>query len=103
MNKETSLTNEIRLALADVPGLALWRNSIGWDSRTKVYYGIGGKGGSDLIGIYGSKFVALEIKMPGGIRSEEQENFVKVIRGLGGLAGFATSVKEARAIINGEK
>ena len=102
MNEETSLTNRIRIALSDkFTGIVLWRNSIGWDSRTKVYYGIGGKGGSDLIGIFKGRFVALEIKRPGGIKTPEQINFVRAIKEGVGLAGFAHSIDEAEAIIRG--
>ena len=60
-------------------------------------------GSSDLIGI-GSRgrFLAIEAKVPGGHRTPEQIAFVEMVRRLGGLAGFASSVEEAEAVIRGE-
>lgn len=103
LNKESGLTNRIRLHLQDkFNGIILWRNSIGFDERTKVYYGIGGKGGSDLLGIYKGRFVALEVKVPGGRRSDEQINFIRMTKESGGLAGFVESEQQAEAVINGD-
>lgn len=102
LNRETELQNRIRLALCEkFPGIVLWRNSIGFDARAKVYYGLGGSGGSDLIGMYRGRFVALEIKVKGGEKTAEQINFVKVIKEGGGVAGFVHSIEEAVAVIVG--
>ena len=105
---ESDLTNRIRLHLADkFPGLISWRNSIGFDSRTKVYYGIGGRGGSDIILLYRGKFGAIEVKKPGAVTEPErlsnQSNFLRVIKEGGGFAGFASSVEDAEMIINAHK
>lgn len=105
-NRESDLTNRIRLHLAEkFPGLICWRNSVGYDDRTKVHYGIGGRGGADLIGIYRGRFVGIEVKSPGVYtekeRLENQSNFLRAIRDAGGVAGFASSVEEAEGIING--
>lgn len=105
MNKETEITNRTRLHLASVfKGIVLWRNSIGYDARAKVYYGIGGRGGSDLVGMYRGRFVALEAKAPGSYTEPshlaEQKNFIRVIKEGGGIAGFFESPEGAEAIIN---
>ncbi len=107
MNQETEVQNRIRLHLSErFPGILLWRNTLGFDSRAKVYYGIGNPGGSDLIGLYRGRFIAIEVKVPGA-RTEperlvEQTNFIRVTKGSGALAGFANSPEEAEAIINGK-
>lgn len=107
MNKETEVTNRTRLYLTEkFPGIILFRNSIGYDARAKVYYGIGGRGGSDLIGMYRGRFVALEAKAPGAHTEPkhlaEQSNFIRVIQEGGGIAGFFESPEGAEAIINGK-
>lgn len=77
-----------------------------------------GKGSSDLIGIQqvtitpdmvGQKvgvFTAVEVKDPNhktGIdHLKRQQNFINVINGLGGRAGFATCVNDAKSIIGYE-
>ena len=100
MNAETEIQQRIRLAMSLIPGVVLWRNSIGFDSKTKVRYGIGGNGGADLIGWYNGRFLAIEVKVFGGNRSPEQVNFIAAVRAAGGLAGFACTVDEARAIVD---
>lgn len=104
MNKETEITQRIRLHLQEkFPGILLWRNSIGFDSRARVYYGIGGTGGSDLVGMWQGFFVGIEVKRPGAraepVRLAEQTNFIRAIKEGGGKAGFATSPEEAEDII----
>ena len=53
----------------------------------------------DIIGCYRGKFVAIEIKKPGEKPCAGQLAFLELIKKSGGIAGWATSVKEARAII----
>lgn len=106
MNRETEVMNRIRIHLTEkFQGIVLWRNNLGFDSKTKVYYGIGNPGGSDLIGMWRGKFVAIEVKVPGAYTEKErlanQTNFIRVIKEGGGLAGFAHSPEEAEAIIRG--
>lgn len=106
MNKESEISARIRLHLTEkFPGIITWRNSLGFDERTKVYYGLGNPGGSDLIGIYRGRFLAIEVKVPGA-RTEAkrllcQDNFIRVIKESGGIAGFAHSPEEAEAVIRG--
>lgn len=62
-----------------------------------VRAGVGGKGGSDLIGILRSsgRFVACECKVEGKKPTHEQELFLDVVRLCGGLAFVARSVSDA--------
>lgn len=78
---------------------------------TFVRYGVGNPGGSDLIGLRRvritpqmvgqeiGQFVALEIKRPGLKPTEQQQRFQAMVRNMGGLAGVATSVPEARKLL----
>lgn len=78
---------------------------------TFVRYGVGNPGGSDLIGLRTvtitpqmvgqciGQFVALEIKRPGQRPTEQQEQFMAMVRDRGGLAGVATSVEQAQAML----
>ncbi len=104
MNKETEIVNRTRLHLSEkFPGIILWRNALGYDERGKVYYGLANPGGSDLIGMYLGRFVALEGKVPGAHTKPErlaaQKNFIRVIVEGGGIGGFFESPEQAEAVI----
>ena len=93
---------EIRLASA--PLAILMRNNVGSleDKRGRwVQFGLM-KGSSDLIGIRKAdgKFVALEVKLTGKKPTEEQKNFIDVIRKNGGIAAVVTSVEEALSALS---
>ena len=104
-NPETILLQEIRLALAEIPGTVLWRNPIGFDARAHVNYGVGHVGGSDLLGFSVRNgmaiFTAIEIKTKTGIVSDEQKRFIALVRRHGGLAGIARSAADAKDITDG--
>lgn len=111
-NPETQLLQLIRLNLAQIPGVILWRNSIGYDARAKCDYGIQNPGGSDLIGFYShthydlnpyeeAQFLAIEVKTATGIVSQSQRDFINLVRRHGGLAGVARSIQDAKDIIDG--
>lgn len=69
--------------------------------------GVGGDGGSDLIGfrivtvtpdMVGQRiaqFVAIETKSKGGRKEADQQTFINGVRAGGGIAGFARSQEEA--------
>ena len=100
-NPETILLVQIRLALAEIPGVILYRNAIGHDGRAHVDYGIQNPGGSDLIGWVDGRFLAIEVKTATGVVSHEQKDFIDLVRRHGGLAGVARSIQDAKDIING--
>lgn len=98
-NAETNIQARIMLALSE-SGCLIWRNNSGaWrDPKTGrvVRYGVGGKGASDLLGVApDGRFLAVEVKVPGGRVKPEQEAFCAAVRRAGGRAGVARSVEEA--------
>lgn len=103
---ESQIQAEIRLALARLPGVVTWRNSVGvatHDSPTHsrtVRYGLG-PGSSDLVGILGptGRFIALEVKRPGQHPTDEQARFLRLVRMYGGFAAVVDSVESAKAAI----
>lgn len=101
--KESALQDEIRLALGRIPELVLWRNNIGVgevrhradDRGYKIRFGVGGPGGSDLIGLYRGRFVAVEIKTPTGRQSDDQRTFQTLVESKGGIYIVLRSVDDA--------
>lgn len=105
VNAETNIMNRILLAASD-DGHRLFRNNIGGyrDPKTGrwVRYGVGGTGGSDLLGIArDGRFFAVEVKTATGRIRPEQADFIRMIRSLGGFAGIARSPEDALAIASG--
>lgn len=96
----TAAVNKVMLDLSD-DGRVLWRNNIGAAIDHKgqwVKFGVGGKGGSDLIGIetvtirpehvgqtFGV-FIAIEVKSGKGKLTKQQRNFLRVVNEAGGVA-----------------
>lgn len=112
--RETKLQKLVHVALT-APGQVFWRNNIGtatyWNEHNekpdKVAYGVGGPGGSDLVGVVGGRLVALELKTPHGRtdpkRKRLQEQFRALVRSAGGFACVVRSVDEALAAVERAK
>lgn len=96
--REKGIEVQIRVALASA-GIMCMKHNI--DRRSTFGTGLG-VGVSDLICVvppYG-RFCAIEVKRPEtGRTSEEQVRWMAVVRRYGGVAGVATSVDEAFALI----
>jgi hypothetical protein len=114
-NAETTLQQQIRLALGTKPDARIFRNQVGSlpDPRTGrlVTFGLA-KGSADLIGwrtvtitqaMVGTRlaiFTSIEVKTPNGrIRPEQQAWLDVVLRG-GGIAGIARSVTDAQVLLS---
>ena len=98
--RETEIQNAIRLGVSDIA--VIFRINTGLlYSKTGVPVRTGTPGYPDLSGYRKSdgKAVFIEVKTERGVRSKEQENFIRVAQSHGCLAGFARSVEEARQII----
>ena len=114
-NKETTLQQEIRLALGQLPDLRMFRNQVGQlpDLRTgrPVQFGLA-KGSSDLIGfktievtsdMVGQKlavFTSIEVKTAKGKLTPMQHNWLSCVNKAGGITGVARSVQDAIQIIS---
>jgi hypothetical protein len=113
-NAETTLQQQIRLALGTQPDAKLFRNQVGSlpDPHTGrlVTFGLA-RGSADLIGwrtvtitrdMVGRRiavFTSIEVKTPTGRMRPEQETWLGVVRGAGGVGGVARSVTDALQIV----
>jgi hypothetical protein len=109
-NAETTLQQQIRLAVGSRSDLRLFRNQVGSlpDPRTGrlVTFGLA-RGSADLIGwrtvvvtpdMVGQRiavFTSIEIKTATGRLRPEQQAWLGVVRGAGGVAGVVRSVEDA--------
>ena len=113
-NAETTLQQQIRLALGTNPQTRLFRNQVGSlpDPRTGrlVTFGLA-RGSADLIGwrtvvitpeMVGRRlavFTSIEIKTPTGRVRPDQHAWMGAVRGAGGIAGVARSVGDALQLV----
>jgi hypothetical protein len=105
---EADLYGPILLA-ASRRGARLFRNHVGvseHENGNKVRHGLP-KGSADLIGwTADGRFLAVEVKRPGWRpspkwRASSQAAFIEQVRLAGGVAGVATSVEDALALLDG--
>ena len=113
-NAETTLQQQIRLALGSRTDLRLFRNQVGQlpDPRTgrPVQFGLA-RGSADLIGwrtviitpdMVGQRiavFTSIEVKTPTGRIRPEQHAWLNTVQQSGGIAGIARSVSDAHEIL----
>ena len=114
-NNETTLQQQIRLALGTNPDARIFRNQVGSlpDPRTGrlVTFGLV-RGSADLIGwrtvtitqaMVGTRlaiFTSIEVKTPTGRIRPEQQAWLDAVTHAGGLAGIARSVTDAQALLS---
>jgi hypothetical protein len=104
---EHPIQQQIRIACSRGP-VRLWRNNVGAlrdENGRLVRYGLC-PGSADLIGLKRlpsglGRFVALEVKRPGGRPTTEQRNWLATVEEMGGLAAVVRSVEEADALLRG--
>jgi hypothetical protein len=100
---ELEIQDAIRIELGNpekYPEIVLFRNNCGvlTDKHGRyVRYGVGSPGGSDLVGIFAGRFIALEIKTATGKESDEQRRFGALVESKGGSYAVLRSVEDARA------
>ena len=113
-NAETTLQQQIRLALGTRTDLRLFRNQVSQlpDPRTgrPVQFGLA-RGSADLIGwrtikvtpeMVGQRiaiFTSIEVKTATGRISPAQQAWLGAVRTAGGIAGVARSVRDANEIV----
>lgn len=103
---ENQIQIAIMVAIGSLPGVRIFRNNIGMARHNNgqlVRYGVGGSGGSDIIGWVDGRFLAIEVKTPTGrtakARAEQQQRFLDAVRRDGGISGRCRSPEEALALI----
>ena len=102
-DSEKSVLKRVRAALRKHPNVAFcWREQSGIFTEGNRTISVGFKGKPDLVGMLRSgRFYAIECKnSDGGEQTAEQAYYLSLVRSAGGLAGFASSVEEAIAIIS---
>ena len=105
--REGNVLNDCMIALSSAGCLA-WRNNRGalpdmTGSGRIIRFGVGGAGGSDIIGIApDGYFYAVECKSETGRATPDQLHFNRVIVAHGGRAGIARNAQEAVAIAMGK-
>ena len=114
-NDETTIQQQIRLALGTRPDLRLFRNNTGTlpDPRTgrPVQFGLA-RGSADLIGLRTvtitpdmvgqqvAAFTSIEVKTPQGRATPAQQTSLHMVRRAGGIAGIARSVRDAQNLLD---
>lgn len=113
-NAETTLQQQIRLALGTRSDLRLFRNQVGQlpDPRTGRFVQFGlARGSADLIGwriititpgMVGSQvavFTSIEVKTATGRVRPEQHAWMAAVSGSGGIAGIARSIQDANDLL----
>ena len=113
-NAETTLQQQIRLALGTRSDLRLFRNQVGQlpDPRTGRFVQFGlARGSADLIGwriititpgMVGSQvavFTSIEVKTATGRVRPEQHAWMAAVSGSGGIAVIARSIQDANDLL----
>ena len=100
---ETQLVKQILEFLQYKPG-KFWRMNTGatkFQSKGKDYFvRFGVPGQADITGIIDGKRIELEIKIPGGVQSDNQKQFQQMIEDNGGVYILAYSLDD---VVNGLK
>ncbi len=89
----------VRTVLIADPQCLLWRNELGATShfpdgtprKHPIRYGVCNPGGSDLIGCYGPRFLAVECKTVRGEQSPQQIDFERWVTARGGIYALVRS------------
>jgi hypothetical protein len=113
---ESLILKNILLKFGSKLNMRLFRNNVGCATTSTggfVKFGLC-PGSSDLIGITSlvitkdmigktvGVFTAIEVKNKGGRVSDEQMNFINIVKERGGFAGIAKSNKDVEEIISPE-
>ncbi|MDZ7904623.1 MAG: hypothetical protein U5N55_01655 [Cypionkella sp.] len=99
--READIQAQIMMALSEA-GCLIFRNNCGVlpDRRgIPVRFGVGGNGGSDLLGICpDGKFLSVEVKTALGQPTDAQLHFIAAVIARGGRAGIARCAQDALKI-----
>lgn len=106
---EKEIEKAILQYLEWLPEVMAWKNqSTGlYDPIKKTFRKAHSKfvinGVSDILGMYKTRFLAIEVKRPSNkVRTKEQNDFIDAINLRGGLAFYATSVEDVKKVFVSE-
>lgn len=98
---ESQIMHDIQLEASKL-GCRLFRNNVGQArdaSGAVIRFGLC-KGSSDLIGWTPTgRFLAIEVKKPGGRIRPGQPEFIAAVRQAGGVSGICYSVEDFRSLL----
>ncbi len=105
--REVQIMDVVRAVLIADPLCALYRNEVGHNThfpdgtkrKRRIEYGICNPGGADLLGCYGPRYLAVEVKTPRGSQSPDQIAFERAITKRGSIYALARSADDARALL----
>jgi hypothetical protein len=103
--REKDIENLLLKYLNILPNTFAWKNNTTgvYDEKRGVYRSTKNKwaikGVSDILGIHNGRMLAIEVKTASGRVTKEQAQFIDRVIKLGGIAGVARSVADARAIL----
>ncbi len=85
-------------------GILAWRNNTGaakYEGKERTYFvRFSRPGASDIFAIKNGRFIAIEVKKPGGKLSPNQVTFLEEVREAGGLAIVAYSLADVEKLLN---
>ena len=94
---ETQLQREI-IQFLQCLGIVVWRTHSGTSMGGKMHHAPAGT--PDIIGyLPGGRMLALEVKLPGGVVSDAQANWLKHAKSQGVLCAVVRSPKDAADIV----
>lgn len=103
---ESTIINEVLLALVEIPGVRAWRSNVGlavpWSERgheraRPVMYGIPGQ--ADITGIAHGWRLEVECKTEHGQQTEQQKRFEAMVCNYGGIYFLARSGADAKSTL----
>lgn len=102
---EAAIQKQI-LEYLEIRGIFHFRNNTGaFPSEykgKKRFIRFGSVGSSDILGIYpGGRFLAIEVKRPGGKLSDHQKHFLEQVQARNGIGIVAHSVDDVMKVLEG--
>lgn len=97
--KESDIQKAI-LELLRLRGVFCWRQNVGSFKVGDRFVSMGYRGISDIVGILGGRFLALEVKREKGLLSDTQIVFLRKVREAGGIAMVAESVSDVVRLLD---
>jgi len=104
--REKDIENLILKYLNILPSTFAWKNNTTgvYDEKRGCYRSTKNKwainGVSDILGIHNGRLLAIEVKTPVGIVTDEQQEFIDRVIKEGGIAGVARSIADVREILH---